>query len=74
MLTVRMQVPNDMVGRIIGRGGATIAEIRQQSDARVDIAAHIPGQLVRDLSIIGSSTQVQQAQMLVLSKMSQIPD
>lgn len=71
---MRMQVPNDMVGRIIGRGGATIAEIRQRSEARVDIAAHIPGQLVRDLSIIGSSTQVQQAQMLVLSKMSQIPD
>ena len=70
-LTVRMQVPNESAGRIIGRGGSNVAEIRSRSGARVDIARHMPLQPVRDITIVGDHVQVQQAQMLIAAKMAE---
>eukprot|EP00936_MAST-01D_sp_MAST-1D-sp1_P002998 g2998.t1 len=70
-LTVRMQVPNESAGRIIGRGGSNVAEIRSRSGARVDIARHVPLQPVRDITIVGDHVQVQQAQMLIAAKMAE---
>ena len=73
-LTVRMQVPNESAGRIIGRGGSNIAEIRSRSGARVDIARHVPSQPVRDITIVGDHVQVQHAQMLIAAKMAEEMD
>lgn len=36
-IPLRMLVPSEMVGAIIGKSGATIKQITQQSRARVDV-------------------------------------
>lgn len=36
-LKVRVLCPSDMIGRVIGKGGASIKNVRQASGARVDV-------------------------------------
>ena len=39
---LRILVSSEMVGAIIGRGGATIRNITQESRARVDVHRYVP--------------------------------
>jgi len=45
-LTIEMTVPNDLVGRLIGKGGANIREIQRQNFCRIKFMTEEP-----DLSI-----------------------
>lgn len=62
---VQMQVPNDSMGNVIGRGGANINHIRQLSGASIhigDIQMNSPYRLV---TLSGTYQQTQMAQYLV---------
>jgi polyribonucleotide nucleotidyltransferase len=50
-------VANDMAGQIIGKGGATIRNIRERSGCTIKIADSVPGQLERAITITGSISQ-----------------
>jgi len=69
--TLTMLVPDAIIGRIIGKGGASINELRQSSGARVDIpkgdgASNAGG--MRAITLTGSAQQVQLAQHLIGQK------
>ncbi|KAG5178352.1 hypothetical protein JKP88DRAFT_270499 [Tribonema minus] len=52
--TVILQVPNDRVGLIIGKAGATIKELQNRSGARIQIPPQSdPGTTMRSVSITG---------------------
>lgn len=67
--TVTMSVPNDMAGRLIGRGGSSINEMRQVSGAKIDIAKSESGAEQRTVTIIGTAEQNQVAQYLISMKL-----
>ena len=67
--SVTMTVPNDMAGRLIGRGGASINEMRQVSGAKIDIAKSEPGNDQRLVTITGTAEQNQVAQYLISMKL-----
>lgn len=53
-------VPNEHVGRVIGRGGSTIRHIQDLSGAHMDIAKECrPGQNVREVEITGTGEQIE---------------
>jgi len=68
-LTAIMQVPNEHVGRVIGKGGIAIKEIQQQSGAHVDIPpdTHTP---TRAVSITGNAHEIQACQALIQQKIA----
>jgi transcription antitermination factor NusA-like protein len=68
---VQVSIPNDTMGRIIGRGGASINEIRQVSGCKIDIADLEPGATARVLTITGPPEGAQMAQYLISVKMMQ---
>eukprot|EP00041_Stephanoeca_diplocostata_P041972 m.9727 g.9727 ORF g.9727 m.9727 type:complete len:576 (-) comp6988_c0_seq1:1424-3151(-) len=65
-----MQVPNGLVGRIIGRGGATIKEIQEQSGAHIDIPQD-QGGAYRAITITGTDATIQMCRTLVEGKISE---
>jgi len=68
--TIRLQVPNALVGSIIGKQGETIKAIREQSQAKVNIADSQPGE-DRDLLLKGSLPSLEQAINLIITNLSQ---
>jgi len=68
-MPVQFQVPNESMGAVIGRAGATINQIRQMSGAKVDIAQSVPGMPMRLVTITGTPDQIQMAQYLIQVKM-----
>lgn len=84
-MPVQFQVPNESMGAVIGRGGATINQIRQMSGAKVDIAQSVPGSEcesrclhtfdiwfavpMRLVTVTGTPEQIQMAQYLIQVKM-----
>eukprot|EP00052_Salpingoeca_macrocollata_P008704 m.68731 g.68731 ORF g.68731 m.68731 type:complete len:475 (-) comp16725_c0_seq2:171-1595(-) len=65
----KVYVPNDMVGRIIGKGGCTIRELQEQSGAHMDIAKECaPGTDQREITIKGDQAQVALCQQLLTAK------
>ena len=66
---VQVQVPNDMMGAIIGKGGVNIKEIRSQSGCRIDIVKSDGGPM-RLVKINGTSEQTQMAQYMLSQKMA----
>lgn len=67
--TTIIQVPNEHVGRVIGKGGASIKEIQQQSGAHVDIPGDT-GSATRDLSITGDMQQIKICAALIQQKLA----
>lgn len=57
-----MNVPADMMGRIIGKGGEKIMQLQQESGAKIDIRKEEPG-VVR---LSGSGDQIDCARRLIL--------
>merc|ERR1719261_375729 len=68
-MPVQFQVPNESMGAVIGRAGATINQIRQMSQAKVDIAQSVPGMPMRLVTVTGTPDQIQMAQYLIQVKM-----
>ena len=63
--THEMNIPNDLIGCIIGRGGQKISEIRLVSGANIKIADLEDGNPDRHVSITGTPDQIQLAQFLI---------
>eukprot|EP00009_Paramoeba_aestuarina_P002929 CAMPEP_0201506258 /NCGR_PEP_ID=MMETSP0161_2-20130828/192_1 /ASSEMBLY_ACC=CAM_ASM_000251 /TAXON_ID=180227 /ORGANISM="Neoparamoeba aestuarina, Strain SoJaBio B1-5/56/2" /LENGTH=293 /DNA_ID=CAMNT_0047900297 /DNA_START=158 /DNA_END=1039 /DNA_ORIENTATION=+ len=71
VMTFRLQIPNPVVGAIIGKSGEIIKSIRDQSGARVIIADSQPGE-DRDVTIKGNLQTVDQAVNLILTNICQV--
>ncbi|CAN0384471.1 unnamed protein product, partial [Ectocarpus fasciculatus] len=69
--TVTVGVPNNMIGAILGPGGAIISELQALSGARINVSqrdAFMPGTENRILTITGGPLATQTAQYLVSQK------
>ncbi|CAD5125717.1 DgyrCDS13925 [Dimorphilus gyrociliatus] len=67
--THEMTIPNDLIGCIIGRGGAKINEIRQLSGAQIKIANADESLGDRKVTITGTPDTVQAAQYLINARL-----
>jgi len=63
--TQEMQIPNDLIGCVIGKGGAKINEIRQLSGATIKISNTEEGSKERCVSISGTPEAINLAQYLI---------
>nr|KAI8730333.1 poly(rC)-binding protein 3-like [Biomphalaria glabrata] len=64
-----MNIPNDLIGCIIGRGGQKINEIRQVSGANIKISNAEDGSSDRKVTITGSPECIGLAQYLISTSM-----
>eukprot|EP00439_Symbiodinium_sp_Y106_P067338 s1310_g11.t1 len=55
------QVPTDMIGVLIGRGGETISKIQRESSARIEIHKDDREALDRQVTITGSADNIEKA-------------
>jgi polyribonucleotide nucleotidyltransferase len=60
-----MSIPNDLIGCIIGKGGAKINEIRQLSGATIKISNSEEGSKDRAVAISGTPESINLAQYLI---------
>ncbi|XP_053204137.1 poly(rC)-binding protein 3-like isoform X1 [Panonychus citri] len=67
--TTEMAIPNDLIGCIIGKGGAKINEIRQLSGAAIKISNSEEGSKDRTVSITGTPESINLAQYLINTSM-----
>lgn len=70
-IAMRALIHNQDAGLIIGKGGASVAEIRQEAGARVTVSEHIPGVSERILTITGPLDHVAKAFSLVSQKIAE---
>ncbi|XP_020249771.1 far upstream element-binding protein 2-like isoform X2 [Asparagus officinalis] len=72
-----MQVPNEKVGVIIGKGGETIKTLQTKSQARIQIIPqHLPeGDLSKErtVRITGNKKQIESAKIMIMEVMNQMP-
>lgn len=68
--THEMTIPNDLIGCIIGRGGAKINEIRQLSGATIKIANAEEGSSDRKVTIMGTPETINAAQYLINARIT----
>ncbi|KAJ8760553.1 hypothetical protein K2173_015220 [Erythroxylum novogranatense] len=72
---LEMQVPNEKVGLIIGRGGETIKNLQAQSGARIQlIPQHLPegdGSKERTVRVTGDKKQIEIAREMIKDVMNQ---
>ncbi|CAG8510695.1 16490_t:CDS:2, partial [Racocetra persica] len=67
--SITIQVPNDSVGLIIGKGGETVRALQQQSGAKIQIEpVHGVPPVERNVQIIGSAENITVAKQLILEK------
>jgi len=72
--TITMQVPDSIVGALVGKGGKVIIEMQQQSGAKIQISNReqmVEGTTDRVVTITGNDHAVATAQYLVNQKMQQ---
>ncbi|XP_020249772.1 far upstream element-binding protein 2-like isoform X3 [Asparagus officinalis] len=71
-----MQVPNEKVGVIIGKGGETIKTLQTKSQARIQIIPqHLPeGDLSKErtVRITGNKKQIESAKIMIMEVMNQM--
>jgi len=65
----KISVPNDKVGRIVGKAGATINEIRKDTGARIDVPSNT-GTQTREITVTGTVAQIGSATTLISQKMA----
>ncbi|CAG8531299.1 17274_t:CDS:10 [Rhizophagus irregularis] len=67
--SITIQVPNDSVGLIIGKGGETVRALQQQSGAKIQIEpVHGATPVDRNVQIIGTAENIAIAKSLILEK------
>ena len=72
--TITMQVPDSIVGALVGKGGKVIVEMQHQSGARIQISNRdqmVEGTTDRVVTITGDQHAVATAQYLINQKMQQ---
>lgn len=72
-ISIRIHIPNDKVGWIIGKGGATIRELQQLSGARIQVSKPSETDLTTDtrpVTITGPPPFVEIAKQLISEKLS----
>ena len=60
-----MKIPNDMVGLLIGKGGETIRNLQNKTNAIIQVTRDTdlpPGTPERPVTILGTPQQIQAAQ------------
>uniref|UniRef100_A0A1W7RA09 Poly(RC)-binding protein 3 n=1 Tax=Hadrurus spadix TaxID=141984 RepID=A0A1W7RA09_9SCOR len=67
--TSEMTIPNDLIGCVIGKGGAKINEIRQLSGATIKISNTEEGSKDRTVAISGTPEAINLAQYLINTSM-----
>ena len=67
-MTIRMWLPNNLAGTIIGKGGASIKAIRDESACRVTIAEPVQAGAERLVTIVGPPVSISQAVELMLDR------
>ncbi|KAK3207587.1 hypothetical protein GRF29_103g1449520 [Pseudopithomyces chartarum] len=72
-LTQQIYIPNDMVGAIIGKGGAKINEIRQLSGSVIKINEPTDNSNERLVTITGTQECNQMALYMLYSRLGEIP-
>jgi len=74
-MTVRLFLPSELVGGIIGHRGSTIGSIRQSSRAHVDIERTPPGcqDLFRAIDCVGTCDELRSAVAQIVEKMDDTP-
>eukprot|EP00743_Colponemidia_sp_Colp-15_P003342 GILK01003611.1.p1 GENE.GILK01003611.1~~GILK01003611.1.p1 ORF type:complete len:385 (-),score=55.71 GILK01003611.1:235-1389(-) len=70
-IVIKMMLPNAFVGAVIGKAGANIRKIREETPARVQIADSIPGQLERLVTVSGPVTAVHLAFSFMFQKVQE---
>ncbi|XP_076333166.1 poly(rC)-binding protein 3-like isoform X1 [Tachypleus tridentatus] len=63
--TTEMNIPNDLIGCVIGKGGAKISEIRQLSGATIKISTAEESAKYRTVLILGTPECISVAQHLI---------
>lgn len=71
--SVRMKIPNDVAGAIIGKGGQRIRKIRRDSAAAINIEESTSGSNDRIITITGSMSEVSSAQFLMQQSVHENP-
>ena len=61
---VKMMIPNDMVGAIIGRGGMRIRRIQDESRCKIDFDKNV-NQVQRSCSFIGTEENIAVAKRMI---------
>lgn len=72
-LTQQIYIPNDMVGAIIGKGGAKINEIRQLSGSVIKINEPTDNSNERLVTITGTQECNQMALYMLYSRLGEMP-
>jgi len=70
-LAVTVLVPNDKVGLVIGRGGASIRELQRKSGARIVVAREVDAnrrENTRPVTITGPASFIETAKALITEK------
>jgi len=62
-----MELPQQMVGRVIGRAGETIKGLQQQSGAHITIDQNFPEGAPRQITVSGSADSVPRAMQMIRS-------
>lgn len=65
MTSIMVQCPQNMVGKVIGRQGATVQGLQDQTGAKIQIDQQKPDGVPRDISISGTDAQVQMAKGMI---------
>ena len=71
---LEVEVPETLVGAILGKGGKTLVEFQNYSGAKIQISKkgeYIPGTRNRKVTITGSPTAAQTAHFLVAQRVAQ---
>jgi predicted RNA-binding protein YlqC (UPF0109 family) len=71
LMSFRLQIPNALVGAVIGKQGETIKSIREQTLAKVTIADSQLGE-DRDLTLKGQPQSIEQALNLIINHIAQV--
>jgi far upstream element-binding protein len=69
--TTQVSVPQEHVGRIIGKAGSHLKHIREQTGCNVHVEKGQPGDQLRTVTFNGTLQQIQQAQYLISAKMQE---
>jgi len=70
MTTATMHVPDDNIGRVIGKAGSTVAEIRSVTGCNIHVAKKEPTDWNRLVTITGYPDNIKLAQTLISMKMT----
>ena len=61
-----MRIPNQMIGKVIGRGGARIKELKDKSGCKISIAKESRyGEQTTEVTLQGSSEEISVAKELI---------